>query len=226
LGDKVVGAVVLTVEDEPDAALSYWQLTRRAGCLAAVRTALYDQVLEEALQPHECLVDFLAVSAEARGRGVGALLMRWAERTAVDLLAQHAPREVAAHHGVLMTLWVAADNDAACRLYGRAGYEVTKRTGESPWACVSSKVFTSFLGHPVWHKMSKKVPAPPAPGLKPPAQQAAVAVAAQAGGPVLATVKIEACEPADKPCCCSHSRGGASAAAAAAATQAPPHVVA
>jgi len=154
---RIIGAIVLTVDDEPDAALSYWQLSRRAGCRAMCRTMCYDAVLDEALQPHECLVDFLAVSPEARGKGVGALLMQWAERTAAEILSQRVPAEVAAHGGLLMTLWVAADNDVALRLYARQGYHITKRTGQAPWACLSSRVFTAFLGHPHWNKMSKAV---------------------------------------------------------------------
>ncbi len=35
-------------------------------------------VLADALAPHEVLVDFVAVAPEARGRGMGAALMRWA----------------------------------------------------------------------------------------------------------------------------------------------------
>lgn len=161
-GSRIIGAIVLTVDDEPDAALSYWQLSRKAGCRAMCRTMCYDAVLDEALQPHECLIDFLAVCEAARGKGVGSLLMQWAERTAVDILGhQRLPAEVAAHGGVLMTLWVAADNDTALRLYARQGYAVTKRTGQAPWACLSSKVFTAFLGHPEWNKMSKAVAVAP-----------------------------------------------------------------
>jgi GNAT superfamily N-acetyltransferase len=57
------------------------------------------------LQEHECLIDFIAVSPEARGRGVGAALMRWAEQTGASILAETEAAAVAAQ-GVDMTLWV------------------------------------------------------------------------------------------------------------------------
>lgn len=57
------------------------------------------------LQEHECLIDFIAVSPDARGKGVGALLMRWAEQTGAAILAETEADAVAAN-GVDMTLWV------------------------------------------------------------------------------------------------------------------------
>lgn len=151
---KVIGAVVLTVEDEPDAALSYWEVTRRAGCIPTLLTMCYDQVLEEPLQPHECLIDFLAVSIEARGKGVGGALMKWAEDTATEILSRRVP-EAVKDHGVLMSLWVAADNTPATKLYEKQGYKVLKKTNEAIFACLSSHIFRQFLGHPVWWKMAR-----------------------------------------------------------------------
>jgi ribosomal protein S18 acetylase RimI-like enzyme len=151
---KVIGAVVLTVEDEPDAALSYWEVTRRAGCIPTLLTMCYDQVLEEPLEPHECLIDFLAVSSEARGKGVGGALMKWAENTAAEILSRRVP-EAVKDHGVLMSLWVAADNTPATRLYEKQGYKVIKKTNEAIFACLSSHIFRQFLGHPVWWKMAR-----------------------------------------------------------------------
>lgn len=57
------------------------------------------------MQEHECLIDFIAVSPEARGKGVGAKLMRWAEDAGATILAETEAAAVAAH-GVEMTLWV------------------------------------------------------------------------------------------------------------------------
>lgn len=62
-------------------------------------------------QEHECLIDFIAVSPDARGKGVGALLMRWAEQTGAAILAETEADAVAAH-GVDMSLWV---SNRACK---------------------------------------------------------------------------------------------------------------
>jgi GNAT superfamily N-acetyltransferase len=57
------------------------------------------------MQDHECLIDFVAVSPEARGKGVGAKLMCWAEDAGTAILAETQGAAVAAL-GVDMTLWV------------------------------------------------------------------------------------------------------------------------
>lgn len=98
-------------------------------------------------QEHECLIDFIAVSPEARGRGVGARLMAWAESAGAAILADTEAEAVAAQ-GVDMTLWVAADNGAALRLYQRAGYAVVRRTDGGACHCMASRVLQRFLGHP------------------------------------------------------------------------------
>lgn len=104
-GEKIIGTVVLTIDDEEDGALSYWQISQRVGCLPTVFTMLYDNVLEEPLQPHEALIDFIAVSPEARGKGVGGMLLQWAEQRAAAILAERVPDSVS-DHGVIMSLWV------------------------------------------------------------------------------------------------------------------------
>ena len=68
-------------------------------------TTCFHHLLLLLFQEHECLVDFIAVSPEARGKGVGAKLMAWAEETGPRILAQMEAEAVAAH-GVEMTLWV------------------------------------------------------------------------------------------------------------------------
>jgi hypothetical protein len=105
---------------------------------------LYDRVLDEALLEHECLIDFIAVSPDARGKGVGALLMRWAEQTGAAILAETEADAVAAN-GVDMTLWVAADNAAAVRLYTKSGYVPVKRTDRGACNCLASRVLNFFL---------------------------------------------------------------------------------
>ena len=60
------------------------QAVRRFGVLRAAWMLASELVLVDALAPHECLVDFVAVAPENKGRGVGAALMRWAEAIAVS----------------------------------------------------------------------------------------------------------------------------------------------
>lgn len=160
-GDRVLGAVVLSFANEPDGGLTYWQYSQRVGCIPTLLTLAYDHVLEEPLHPSECLIDFIAVAPEARGRGVGATLMAWAESAGSALLAARSPAAVAAAGGSCISLWVAADNTVACRLYIRSGYTAVKRTDTGVCQCVMTRVLKRFLGHPVWIKMSKQLAASP-----------------------------------------------------------------
>lgn len=157
---KVLGAVVLSFANEPNGGITWLQYSRRVGCIPTLLTLAYDHVLEEPLRPHECLIDFIAVAPEARGKGVGAKLMAWAEARGAALLTERAPADVAARGGPCMTLWVAADNATATRLYQRSGYRQVKRTDQGGCNCIMSHVFKRFLGHPVWCKMSKPLPLP------------------------------------------------------------------
>jgi GNAT superfamily N-acetyltransferase len=60
------------------------------------------------LQEHECLIDFIAVSPDARGKGVGGKLMAWAEATGAAILAETETEAVVAN-GIDMTLWVSRE---------------------------------------------------------------------------------------------------------------------
>lgn len=104
-GDNIIGTVVLTIDNEIDGSLSYWQISQRVGCLPTLCTIAYDSVLEDPLTPHEVLIDFIAVTSEARGKGVGTKLLAWAEETAKQVLIERCPDDVQ-EHGVLMSLWV------------------------------------------------------------------------------------------------------------------------
>lgn len=73
--------------------------------------------------------------------------MAWAEATGAAILAETEAAAVGAH-GVDMTLWVAADNTVAVRLYQRAGYVVVRRTDAGACQCMASRVHNWFLGHP------------------------------------------------------------------------------
>ncbi|KAI3428581.1 hypothetical protein D9Q98_007403 [Chlorella vulgaris] len=178
---RLLGVVVLTLEKEADESISWSEYSRRVGCGPTVLSWMYDQVLDEALLDYECLIDFIAVSPEARGKGVGAKLMCWAEDAGTAILAETQGAAVAAL-GVDMTLWVAADNAAACRLYQRSGYAVVRRTDSGTCTCLASQVHKWFLGHPVWIKMRKQLPVPEhLASLKPCQQSFSLAVAAGSG---------------------------------------------
>ena len=70
--------------------------------------------------PDEYYVESLSVSAESRGLGLGAALMRQAEEQAVVLGKRK------------MTLDVIGENEGAIRLYQRLGYRIT-RTQRGFW---------------------------------------------------------------------------------------------
>ena len=153
---QIIGAVVLTYDNEADVSLSYWEIATRIGVIAAVKTFLFDHVLEEQLRPEECLIDYLAVDPGSRGQGVGYKLLEWAEQTAYDYLLKTKNHSVLLH-GASMTLWVAADNEAACKLYKKAGYQTVKTAGNGACGCIKKRIFKKYLGHPVWEKMTKRI---------------------------------------------------------------------
>lgn len=64
------------------------------------------RTLPRFIQDYECLVEFIAVSPQARGQGVGSALLRWAETFATRALLMRWPSTVAARSSIRMTLWV------------------------------------------------------------------------------------------------------------------------
>ena len=82
------------------------QAVRRFGALQAAWMAASDWVLVDALAPHEALIDFIAVAPEARLRGIGSALVRWAERVAI--------RAAAGNPQAALVLWVRAPWACAC----------------------------------------------------------------------------------------------------------------
>lgn len=67
--------------------MSGLQAVKRFGALQAAWMAASDWVLVDALEPHEALIDFIAVAPEARLRGIGSALVRWAESVATQAAA-------------------------------------------------------------------------------------------------------------------------------------------
>ena len=82
------------------------QAVRRFGALQAAWMAASDWVLVDALAPHEALIDFIAVAPEARLRGIGSALVRWAESVAI--------RAAAGNPQAALVLWVRAPGSCAC----------------------------------------------------------------------------------------------------------------
>lgn len=78
----------------------------------ALRMALNLVLLDETAKPNQFVVSTISVGAEARGLGVGTMLMNAAED-----LARASGKD-------LMSLDVIGQNDAARRLYERLGYRV------------------------------------------------------------------------------------------------------
>ncbi len=56
-GDKVLGAIVLSFENEKDTGVTYWEVQKRVGCLATLHNYVYDNViLEEPLKVRAALL--------------------------------------------------------------------------------------------------------------------------------------------------------------------------
>ena len=90
----------------------------------------WDERQMHTLRPGECYLHMLCVLSEARGKGVGSVLLRWCEATAVARGAE------------FLSLGVVAGNPAQ-RLYERKGFEVMHSSG-----CCGNLVMCFFLGLP------------------------------------------------------------------------------
>jgi hypothetical protein len=98
---------------------------------------------------------------------------------------------------------VAADNPVAIKLYRKCGYEVAYKTDDGLCNCLMSRLFKSFLGHPVWHKMSKQLSAPGSEmAVTKPEVASMVSVAATASSaPAVAAASQAASQPAASAMC-------------------------
>lgn len=66
------------------------QVWKRTSLYTLLWNYCYDHLLCDILYPGDAFIDFIAVSAHARGKGVGSLLMRWAEATATQVMLRGA----------------------------------------------------------------------------------------------------------------------------------------
>ena len=76
---------------QPKELLSVSQVWQRTNLLSVLWNYCYDHLLVDTLAPGESFIDFIAVSKHARGKGLGSLLMRWAEQTSVAIMLQRLP---------------------------------------------------------------------------------------------------------------------------------------
>lgn len=67
------------------------QVWQRTNLISVLWNYCYDHLLVDTLAPGESFIDFIAVSEHARGKGLGSLLMRWAEQTSVAIMLQRLP---------------------------------------------------------------------------------------------------------------------------------------
>jgi ribosomal protein S18 acetylase RimI-like enzyme len=92
--------------------LTAWENDLPVGSCLVLWTGPFDVTVREAM-PDAVELSQLHVHPDARGRGVGTALIRFAEE------------QVAARGGDTVTIAVAADNPRAAALYVRLGYEDT-----------------------------------------------------------------------------------------------------
>lgn len=87
---------------------------RELGMVRMLRAAFLLWLLGHHPAGDEAYISDVGVVSDCRGQGIGKLLMRHAEKWAAD------------HDRARLTLWVAATNDAAYRLYEQAGYTIAR----------------------------------------------------------------------------------------------------
>lgn len=116
---------------------------RELGLLRTLRSAFMLWIMGLDYKPDlaDAYISDLGVARDCRGEGVGALLLAH-----VEAWARERGR-------ARLTLWAAANNEAALRLYEKAGFTIT-RTRRSLLTQV-------FFGIAHWHFMEKRLVEPP-----------------------------------------------------------------
>jgi len=117
---------------------SFFSLGREYGFFPVTKLFLGLSLLSDEVLTGDLYVDTIAVDSQARGRGIGPMLMAQAEE-----LARSDERFQR------LTLYVVSSNDHAIYVYGKAGYRIVKRG--------RSNLLKLLFGEREWIYMAKPV---------------------------------------------------------------------
>lgn len=136
---EVLGVILLKEASQGphDQNLSGRMLIERYGFLPMMRASLLGILIEHRPAEDELYIDSVAVSPQARGRGLGTLLLEFAAQTAVNRGCR------------VLSLQVMSQNTRAKQLYERNGFEVVSTR--------SSRVLRYLTGFREACKMHKQL---------------------------------------------------------------------
>lgn len=118
ISNKVQGVMLLKWNKQMRAKknnLRIFELSRKYGLLKVCKFILGFMILQEELGEDECYIEHIAVSSEARGFGLGTMLLDYGEE-----LVRKTP------YLDKYTLHVAVNNKGAINLYKRKGFKIIK----------------------------------------------------------------------------------------------------
>ncbi|WP_409340606.1 GNAT family N-acetyltransferase [Paenibacillus sp. MBLB4367] len=114
-----------------------YRLVKKYGLSVTLKLLFGMEMLKKHVTGNECYIEHIAVSADARGMGVGSLLLEYGDKLAKTLPGNH-----------ILTLYVAKDNSRAFELYKRQGFIVDKEFN----SYITAKIF----GKKKWLYMVRK----------------------------------------------------------------------
>lgn len=116
LNGEVVAVMILKwlYQGRPEMKLKLLE-AMRYGLLTAIKLFISRRLFRKRLTEGECYIEYIAVKPEARHRGIGVRLLDYG-------------RELALQQGLKKyTLHVASSNEAALKMYNKAGFGVVSR---------------------------------------------------------------------------------------------------
>lgn len=145
----MMGVAVSETNDGPTKYLGFIQITF-SDLPADMDLPL--EFMRHECKKNECYVEQVGVDSDARGMGVGSLLMNWAEEQATKKFGQTPQSDPG-----FLSLEVVRCNKGAIRVYERLGYKIVHRGcfGEMMTSCMTIPV----IGHRGTHKMVKDLSA-------------------------------------------------------------------